>query len=115
MLKKLNRITRLNLGHSISITAAFKQYSTLPLNPYANPTEPLTKPHRALNKTPTQDPGSLPILSCELLQPCPECHCFALCPPHCVPKPHQPWQHNARDNSVAPSFSGFRLQMLLHN
>ncbi|GKV26370.1 hypothetical protein SLEP1_g35690 [Rubroshorea leprosula] len=44
MLKKLNRITRLNLGHSISITAAFKQYSTLPLNPYANPTEPLTKP-----------------------------------------------------------------------
>ncbi|GKV49273.1 hypothetical protein SLEP1_g56033 [Rubroshorea leprosula] len=45
MLQKLNRITMLNLGHSISITAAaFKQYSTLPLNPYANPTEPLTKP-----------------------------------------------------------------------
>ncbi|GLT98210.1 hypothetical protein SLE2022_157250 [Rubroshorea leprosula] len=108
MLKKLNRITRFNLGHSISITAAFKRYSTLPLNPYANP-------HRALNKTPAQDPGSLPILSCELLQPCPECHCFALCPPHCVPTPHQPWQHNTRDNSVAPSFSGFHLQMLLHN
>ncbi|GKV26347.1 hypothetical protein SLEP1_g35672 [Rubroshorea leprosula] len=44
MLKKLNRITRLNLGHSITVTAAFKRYSTLPLNPYANPTEPLTKP-----------------------------------------------------------------------
>ncbi|GLT51234.1 hypothetical protein SLA2020_246570 [Shorea laevis] len=44
MLKKLNKITWLNLGHSISIPTAFKQYSTLPLNPNANLIKPLTKP-----------------------------------------------------------------------